>query len=170
MAFPVVPQTIPPPRLSQQPDVQRAMRQLAAYVHDRLIEVQQALSGQITPIEILDELPPAGQQGRVVYLTLDRKVYRDTGAAWSLIADGGDLSPGSVGSSQLATGAILTQHLAAGSVTADKLSVARLSAISADMGTLALGRLQSADNRFTLDLDGRVLQVYDSTSERTWPH
>jgi hypothetical protein len=71
----------------------------------------------------LPSLPDADYpQGKVVFLTSDAKLYRNTdGSTWSKAADGGDLL--------------------ANSVTANELNVSQLSAISADLGTATAGTL-----------------------------
>jgi hypothetical protein len=80
-------------------------------------------------IEKVTSLPAAGTQGRVVYLTTDGKLYRDSGASWVKTTDGADLI--------------------ANTVTADRLNVANLAAISANLGTITAGSI-------TLDTSGFI--------------
>lgn len=80
-------------------------------------------------IDVVGTLPAAGTQGRVVYLTSDGKLYRDSGTAWSKAADGADLL--------------------ANSVTVEKLFVSALSGISANLGAITSGT-------FTLDPSGYI--------------
>lgn len=56
-------------------------------------------------------------------------------------------------------GNILARHLAAASVTASKIDVASLSAISADIGTVTAGRIESADGNSYWDLDSGEFQI-----------
>ncbi len=80
-------------------------------------------------IPVVSSLPAAGVVGRVLYLSTDNKMYRDTGTAWVTWVDGSDLL--------------------AASVTAGKMSVTQLSAIAANIGAITAGS-------FTLDNAGWV--------------
>lgn len=77
----------------------------------------------IRPPEIFAVLPAAGNQGRLVYLTTDNKIYRDTGSVWTLEVDGNDLKAASVIAGKVAAGAIGTTELAAKAATISKLAV-----------------------------------------------
>lgn len=77
----------------------------------------------IRPPEIFAVLPAAGNQGRLVYLTTDNKIYRDTGSVWTLEVDGNDLKAASVIAGKVAAGAIGTTELAAKAATINKLAV-----------------------------------------------
>ncbi len=59
----------------------------------------------IRPPEIFDVLPAAGHQGRLVFLTSDNKLYRDTGSAWTVEVPTTDLS-GTIAGAQIANGSI----------------------------------------------------------------
>jgi hypothetical protein len=59
----------------------------------------------------------------------------------------------------LVDGTILARSIAAGTITADKIDVDALSAISADIGTVTAGRLQSADGKFIIDMDSKFIQI-----------
>ena len=76
----------------------------------------------IKPIEIVTTLPTVGTQGRVVFLTSDNKLYRDTGTAWVSVVPATDIT-GTLTDSQLAA-------IAAAKVTGT-LTDAQLAAISA---------------------------------------
>src|SRR5690606_26706990 len=112
----------------------------------------------------------------VVFLTTDNKLYRSTGNAWTAAVPTTDLA-GTITETQIANdavttpklkaGAVTTDKLAAGAVTADKLAansvtagkiaagavkadaidVDELSAISADLGTVTAGIVQTPDGR-----------------------
>lgn len=87
------------------------------------------LTPGLAGIERFAALPATGNfVGRTVYLTTNNKIYRHTGApadanGFTAAADGADI--------------------VAASVTANKLAVVTLSAISADVGTLIAGLIQS---------------------------
>lgn len=76
-------------------------------------------------IQVVTSLPAAGIVGRVVYLTTDGKLYRDNGSAWVKTTDGADIL--------------------ANSITAASMSVAQLSAITADLGSITAGSIRGAN-------------------------
>jgi hypothetical protein len=77
--------------------------------------------------EIVGALPGDNLfEGRVVYLSTDKKLYRFDGSGWNRSADGADIAPNS----------ITTNAIAAGAVTAAQMSVTELSAITARIGLL----------------------------------
>ena len=88
-----------------------------------------AVAGSAGGIDPVATLPVSASIGRVVFLTTDNKLYRYTSTGWSRAADGGDLD--------------------AASVTADRISVANLAAMSANLGSVTAGSL-------TLDATGFV--------------
>lgn len=67
--------------------------------------------------------------------------------------------------SNIKTGTIDTAQLEAGSVTADKIAVASLSAISANLGTINAGYI-NINNRFIVDNSGTVLIQHQTSSGR----
>lgn len=67
--------------------------------------------------------------------------------------NGNLLVDGTILARMIAAGAITTDKLAAGSVTAAKIAVSELAALSADLGTVTAGRIQSADGKSFWDLD-----------------
>ena len=78
----------------------------------------------IKPVEIVAALPIAPHvQGRQVFLTTDNKVYRNTGAGWSVAVDGADIVASSIIAGKIATGAISADQIAAGAITAEKLLI-----------------------------------------------
>lgn len=95
-----------------------------------------ATTSAVGGIEVVDTLPGTSlTEGRVVYLTTDKKIYRYNGTSWTRAADGGDLL--------------------AASVTADKVSVANLAAINANLGAITAGSL-NINSRFVVDTAGNV--------------
>lgn len=62
-------------------------------------------ASSIRPPEILATLPAAGSQGRIVFLTSDNKLYRDTGSAWTSAVATADLS-GTISGEQISDAAI----------------------------------------------------------------
>lgn len=79
-----------------------------------------------------------------VYDLATRKIWRwnSTTSSYTKAADGGDLT--------------------AASVAADKLAVAELSAITADMGDVTAGKVHSPDNAVELDLLNKRFRVRDA--------
>ena len=49
--------------------------------------------------------------------------------------------------------------MVAGTITSDKLNVTSLSAVTADMGTLTAGKLQSTDGKFKIDLTNKEILI-----------
>jgi len=64
---------------------------------------------------------------------------------------------------KLQTNAITSSVIASNAVTSDKINVANLSAINADMGTLIAGIAKSADGKIQLDLNNKRILVYDAS-------
>ena len=58
------------------------------------------------------------------------------------------------------TGTIFAYHIASGQITADKMNVSELSAITANVGTLTAGVLQSSDGKAKFDLTNGNLEIY----------
>ena len=117
----------------------------------------------LAPVEILASLPETGNiPGRIVFLTIDAKLYRWTGSAWSREIDAGDISgelgaPGS--GSTLAGDAVITGLISAGGISAEVMSVTQLSAITSDIGTATAGVIRSADGKFKIDLNAKTITI-----------
>jgi hypothetical protein len=75
----------------------------------------------VKPLEVLGSLPAAGTQGRVVFLTTDNKLYRDTGTVWVETIPSTDIT-GTLGSSQIADNAVTSAKIAANAVTSSELA------------------------------------------------
>ena len=93
----------------------------------------------IKPVEIVSSLPgPTHVQGRVVFLTTDNKMYRNTGSGWVATVPSVDITgqltdsqiaalaaaklTGQITSTQITDDAITTPKLAAGAVTAAEIA------------------------------------------------
>ena len=93
--------------------------------------------------------PPGGEDFWAVFSNHDGKIWRWSSAlgAYTKAADGGDLT--------------------AGTVAADKIAVAQLSAISADLGAITAGSIDIGGGKFTVDTSGNVEIRSATTGERT---
>lgn len=94
----------------------------------------------LRPVEIVPSLPAAGTQGRTVFLTTDNKLYRDTGAAWTVAVPTTDLS-GQITNTQITDGSISTPKLAAGAVTAAKIAVNTITAAQIAANTITAAQI-----------------------------
>lgn len=137
--------------------------------------------------EIVSALPTTNLfAGRVVYLTtLDgvnqpNKLYRYTGSAWTasvptvdltgLVAGsqiaaatitGANIAAGTLTANNILAGTITGDKIAAGTITAAKMLVTDLSSLTANVGTLTAGVLQSSSGSSRFDLtNARV--IYNS--------
>ncbi|MGW5960834.1 TipJ family phage tail tip protein, partial [Methylorubrum thiocyanatum] len=100
----------------------------------------------LAPVETLGALPTTGNfEGRTVYLTTDKKLYRYNGSAFTSTVAGGDVTgdisaaqiaggltratiaagqmTGSIVATQITDGAVTTLKILAGAITASKLAV-----------------------------------------------
>ncbi|UEM18981.1 phage tail protein [Skermanella mucosa] len=94
------------------------------------INVTDFASG-IAPVEIVSTLPTTGNtEGRMVYLTSDKKLYRFNGSSFTAGVGTGDLvgtisanqiAANSITAGQIATGAIAADEIATGAITTDKI-------------------------------------------------
>ena len=92
-------------------------------------------------IEVVDSLTTglgAADEGKVEFLKSDEKLYRWNGTAWITGVNIDDVS---------------------GSITANRLDVATLSSITANIGTLNAGKLQNNDATFIVDLDNKKIFI-----------
>jgi len=141
-----------------------------------LIDATSFASG-IKPVEIVTTLPAAPHvEGRQVYLTTDKKLYRNDGTKWTNEVDGGDLKLNSVTTGSVAAGAIKTAQLDAGAVTASKMLIGDTSNIfpdpdmvdaasySGDAFTLTANSWGSSKNVLTINSVGGTVDktVYSS--------
>lgn len=83
-----------------------------------------SFASSIKPIEVVGTLPAASHVlGRQVFLTTDKKTYRNTGTGWTAEVDGADVKANSITAGQIAVGAIGANQIAANAITTDKLLV-----------------------------------------------
>lgn len=130
-----------------------------------------SLTQDVFGYEIVGALPSTNLfDGRVVYLTTDKKLYRydGTAAAWKASVAANDvtgqivstqITDGSIVTAKLAAGAVTTNEISAGAVTAAKMSVTSLSAITATIGTL-----RTATTGARVEIADNIIQVYDSAN------
>lgn len=98
-----------------------------------------SFASSIKPIEIVSALPTTGLvDGRMVYLTTDKKVYRyrTSPAGWTAEVDGADVLANSITAGQIAAGAIGADQIAANAVTASKVLISDTSNIFPDYDCL----------------------------------
>jgi hypothetical protein len=89
-------------------------------------------------VEIVDTLPVTGlTEGRVVYLTTDKKIYRYTGTAWTSAVDAVDVS-GQIAEGQIATNAITADKILAGAITAAKVGTNEIITAAANIGNAVI--------------------------------
>ncbi len=70
--------------------------------------------------------------------------------------DGSQWVEAPFGSDALGEGSVIASKIVAGAVTAEKLNVAELSAITADLGTVTGGSLNIGEGTFTVDNEGNL--------------
>lgn len=94
----------------------------------------------LRPPEVLAALPGTGAGnyiGRMVFLTTDGKLYRNTTGAddtsgWTVEVAGTDITANSITAGQIAAAAIGATEIAAGAITTSKLAVTDLSSVFSD--------------------------------------
>jgi len=112
---------------------------LTAKIKDAMITTAKFAQG-IKPVEIVSSLPTAGTQGRVVFLTTDNKLYRDTGTGWSVAVPTSDIT-GQITETQITDLAISTPKLAANAVTAAKIAAGTITATEIAADTITAGQI-----------------------------
>lgn len=145
MSFPEVPFPVAPPRVDSDPA--RGLRQIAQWAYNRFQEIARIFSSpRFRPVEVVDELPPPGQKGRVAILTTDNKIYRDTGTEWTASVPTVDLS-GVIETHQIGDGAVTTVKLGNFSVTSEKLEDQAVT--TAKLRDLSVTTTKIGDNAIT---------------------
>ena len=91
----------------------------AGKISSGAVDVTKFASG-IRPVEIVSSLPSPGTAGRIVFLTTDNKLYRDTGSAWTAAVPTSDLS-GTIDTGLLADDAVTSDKLAEDAVSSSHL-------------------------------------------------
>jgi hypothetical protein len=99
---------------------------------------QEDIIGTIEVVTSLTSGLGAGDIGKVEFLESDQKLYRWSGTEWI-------------------TGVVIDD--VSGSITANRLDVATLSSITANIGTLNAGKLQNNDATFIVDLDSKKIYI-----------
>lgn len=120
-------------------------------VADTAITIAKFATG-IRPVERLSALPAAGTAGRVVLLTTDNQLYRDTGTAWTVAVPAvnvtGQLTDaqlaalsaakitGQITTTQITDDAITTPKIFAGAVTTNEIAAGTIVANNIATGTI----------------------------------
>jgi hypothetical protein len=78
-------------------------------------------SSSLKPVEKVTLLPIAGTSGRIVFLTTDNKLYRDTGSSWISTTAASDVT-GQLTSTQIADSSILSAKIAANAITVTQMA------------------------------------------------
>ena len=99
---------------------------------------EEDIVGTIEVVATLTTGLGAGDIGKVEFLTTDEKLYRWDGTQWITGVSIDDVT---------------------GSITANRLDVATLSSITANIGTLNAGKLQNNDATFIVDLDNKKIFI-----------
>jgi hypothetical protein len=109
-------------------------------------------ASSIRPIEIVASLPAPGIAGRVVFLTADNKLYRDTGTAWTTQVLTTDLS-GQILDAQIAAvaAAKLTGQIVASQISDASLTTAKF-ASGIEPVTVVTGALPTVKSTNTIFL------------------
>jgi hypothetical protein len=101
----------------------------------------------LTPVEIVDTPPATGNyKGRVVFYTVDNKLYRHTGspsgaAGFTVATDGADIIADSITTGKIAAAAITTTELAAGAVNASKIAADEITADKIAANAVTAGKI-----------------------------
>ena len=101
------------------------------------------LASGLRPVEILGVLPAAGIQGRVVLLTTDNKLYRDTGVAWTVAVAGADIVANSITAGQIAAGTITTTQIAAATIVGGNIVSGTITSGLIAANTIVAGNIAS---------------------------
>lgn len=125
-----------------------------------------------TGIRIVDELPATGEEGDVVFLTTESKLYRWTGSEWTAAVEtvelvgqitetqitddsistpklranavtANEIAANAVTANELSANSVTADKILAGAVTAAKIDVSELSAITANLGTITAGSISA---------------------------
>lgn len=103
-------------------------------------------SNSIRPVEVVGALPGSGNfDGRTVFLTTDKKIYRYDAVAGSYTASvpAGDLS-GQITGTQITDGSITTPKIAANAVTANEIAANTITAAKIAANTITAGQIAAA--------------------------
>ena len=99
------------------------------------------LASGITAIEVLNALPTTGNsEGRTVFLTIDKKLYRYTGTEWTASVPTVDLV-GTITETQIANNSITTPKLVTNAVTSDKITAGAITADKIAAGSITADKI-----------------------------
>jgi hypothetical protein len=118
------------------------------------------VSKQLIGVTIGSTLPTTNLfDGRLFYNSTDGNLYRYVAAesAWTTAVAAANISGAIVGS-QIAANTITGSNIEAGSITAALLSVSQLSAITANLGSITAGFMESSSGNMIIDLNGQTIQ------------
>ena len=101
------------------------------------------MASGLRPVEILGTLGAAGTQGRTVFLTTDNKLYRDTGAAWTVAVAGADIVANSITAGQIAAATITTTQIAASTIIAGNIAAGTITGALISAATIAASNIIS---------------------------
>lgn len=151
----------------------------ASVVIDKVFTLSKAKGGY----EIVSSLPTTNLfEGRVVYYTLEDKLYRYNGAGWVSSVPAlditGEITETQIGpqaitaakiyagavqskliqANNIASNAITADKIDVGAVTAGKIDVTQLSAITANVGDLTAGTIRNSSDTYRVDVtNGRTI-------------
>lgn len=100
--------------------------------------------------------PTGGSSGDAHYNTTTQVMWFNVGGTWT--------KGGTVNASQIITGTLAAARIAANSITSDKINVATLSAIAANLGTVNAGNINGSAN---IDIDGTAVFNGNNSSDAT---
>lgn len=113
-------------------------------IGDAILDTAKFAAG-ITPVELVATLPVSGNfDGRIVFLTTDKKLYRYDGdlSTWDTVGET-DLANmvGQIVSTQIADDAITTPKIAANAVTAAEIAAGTITAAQIASDTITAGQI-----------------------------
>ncbi|HQT26184.1 MAG TPA: phage tail protein, partial [Burkholderiales bacterium] len=126
------------------------------------LNLSSELSALVVPagVKVVSTLPTSGmQEGDVVFLTTDKKIYRYDGTTWTTSVSAADvagqlvnsqLAAGAVSSTTIAAGAVDTLQLNAGAVTTNKIAAGQITTALIQAGaitgsTIAAGTITASN-------------------------
>lgn len=113
---------------------------VGSQVQDAAINTAKFAMG-ITPVELLASLPTTGNfEGRTVFLTTDKKLYRYNGSAFTAAVAAVDLT-GQITTTQITDNAITTQKITANAITAAKIEANTITASQIAADTITAGQI-----------------------------
>lgn len=105
-----------------------------------------AFASSIKPVEIVSSLPTSdNEDGRMVFLTVDKKLYRYDSSAGSFTAavNTSDLT-GTISGAQIAAGSIVAGHITSDSITTGMIQTGAISSDEIAVGALTLTKMSTS--------------------------